>query len=166
MRLARVTFGRSFGNFKPTPEQEALINSALREPLKLSDKGEIDYWTTHVADLELIHDVAILCEGLDIAIKGEEIPLTSLEALTDTLTSKIERMLEKQRSPGTRFNERCQVVVPDIGLLAIRQVEVLDDRCTEDLDKWLEKGWRILAVCPQPDQRRPDYILGRTTREA
>lgn len=26
----------------------------------------------------------------------------------------------------------------------------------------LDAGWRILAVCPQPDQRRPDYILGRT----
>ena len=27
--------------------------------------------------------------------------------------------------------------------------------------KVISEGWRILAICPQPNQRRPDYIMGR-----
>ena len=49
-------------------------------------------------------------------------------------------------------------------LLRIKETRVFDDCCTESIDKKLTEGWRILAVCPQPDQRRPDYILGRMER--
>lgn len=64
--------------------------------------------------------------------------------------------------PGTVINQRCSVSVPGLGLLAIGEVMVRNDHCTEELQKDLENGWRILAICVQPDQRRPDYILGRT----
>lgn len=29
----------------------------------------------------------------------------------------------------------------------------------------LNNGWRIIAVCIQPDGRRPDYVLGRYNPE-
>lgn len=54
------------------------------------------------------------------------------------------------------------VSVANIGLFAVRRVEVLENACTYDLQSWLNRGWRLLAVCPPNDQRRPDYILGHT----
>lgn len=54
------------------------------------------------------------------------------------------------------------VQVPHVGLLAIDEVEVLEDCCTENLQGRLDTGWRILCVCPPNAARRPDYILGRT----
>lgn len=67
---------------------------------------------------------------------------------------------------GTRtttvVNERCSVAVAGLGLLTITEVEAHEDLCTHELQKRLDDGWRIVAVCVQPDQRRPDYILGRS----
>lgn len=60
------------------------------------------------------------------------------------------------------INQKCNVAVPGLGLLAINQVAVRENYCTEELQSELENGWHILAICVQPDQRRPDYILGRT----
>jgi hypothetical protein len=62
---------------------------------------------------------------------------------------------------ATVINQRVNVAVPGIGLLQIREVRIEDDLCTEVLQNRLDDGWRILAICPQPDQRRPDYVLGR-----
>jgi hypothetical protein len=38
---------------------------------------------------------------------------------------------------------------------------VQTDLCTDSLRGYLEDGWHILAICPQPKQRRPDYVLGK-----
>lgn len=54
------------------------------------------------------------------------------------------------------------VQVPHVGLLAIDEVEVCEDYCTDQLQRKLNEGWRILCVCPPNAARRPDYILGRT----
>lgn len=54
-----------------------------------------------------------------------------------------------------------QVHLPGNELLKMREVTHLDDACTLQLQEKINEGWRILAVCPQPNQRRPDYLLGR-----
>ena len=60
------------------------------------------------------------------------------------------------------MNQRCNVVVAGNGvLLDIREVCVKYDACTDSLQRDLDDGWRILAICVQPDQRRPDYVLGK-----
>lgn len=51
--------------------------------------------------------------------------------------------------------------VPDLTLLTYDEVTYVDDACTDAVQQLLDKGWRILAVCPPNAQRRPDYILGR-----
>lgn len=55
-----------------------------------------------------------------------------------------------------------QVQIPHVGLLAMNEVEVLENYCTEQLQTKLDQGWRILCVCPPNAARRPDYIVGRT----
>jgi hypothetical protein len=54
------------------------------------------------------------------------------------------------------------VQIPHIGLLSIDEVQVIEDACTDHLQRELNSGWRILCVCPPNAARRPDYILGRT----
>jgi hypothetical protein len=54
------------------------------------------------------------------------------------------------------------VHVPNIGLLHMNHVLLLGDCCTDELQRHLDDGWRILCVCPPNSQRRPDYIMGRS----
>jgi hypothetical protein len=55
------------------------------------------------------------------------------------------------------------VSVTGPNLLAVQTVTWLEDACTEDLQSALDKGWRIVAVCPPNDSRRPTYVIGHTT---
>jgi hypothetical protein len=71
----------------------------------------------------------------------------------------------KVKPEAVVINKKVNVAVPNLGLLTIEHVKVEEDCCTEQLQHELNHGWRIIAICPQPDQRRPDYILGRTTKE-
>ena len=73
--------------------------------------------------------------------------------------------LQEQAKRVPAFNERVQVVVPGLGLMLIDEVEIKEDFCTHELQRQLEAGWRILAICPQPNQRRPDYVLGRVNKK-
>lgn len=59
------------------------------------------------------------------------------------------------------FNNRCQQHQPNEALLSVEETMLLENGCTDELQRRLADGWRILAIQPQPDQRRPDYILGR-----
>lgn len=49
----------------------------------------------------------------------------------------------------------------DHGLIAFTRVECLYDACTDELQRHLDDGYRIIACIPQVAQRRPDYILGK-----
>lgn len=63
----------------------------------------------------------------------------------------------------TVINQKVNVAVPGFGLLAIKQAKVDYDLCTDKLNEYLRDGWQILAICPQPNQRRPDYVLDKPT---
>lgn len=61
---------------------------------------------------------------------------------------------------GQLFNEKCSQEQPGPALMDIAETLLLEDSCTDALQEHFAAGWRLLAICPQP-QRRPDYILGR-----
>ncbi|AWD90266.1 hypothetical protein [Dickeya phage Amaethon] len=64
--------------------------------------------------------------------------------------------------PSTNtYNNKCEVHMPGMALSTYNEVQLLEDVCTDILQQSLTAGWRIIAACPQPDARRPDYILGR-----
>lgn len=62
---------------------------------------------------------------------------------------------------NTVINQKVNVAVPGFGLMSITEVTNCNDMCTDALQEMMKEGWKILAICVQPDQRRPDYILGR-----
>tara|TARA_R110000824_G_C15233132_1_gene679124 strand:- start:38918 stop:39460 length:543 start_codon:yes stop_codon:yes gene_type:complete len=59
------------------------------------------------------------------------------------------------------MNNRVEVHMPGQALAMYNDTLLMEDSCTDALQNELANGWRIIAVCPQPDQRRPDYVLGR-----
>ena len=61
---------------------------------------------------------------------------------------------------GKLYNEKTSSEQPGPSLLNVDETRLMEDACTNALQENLDNGWRILAVCPQP-QRRPDYVLGR-----
>ena len=67
---------------------------------------------------------------------------------------------------GVVVNNKVNVAVPGLGLLMLNEVMVETDCCTERLNELMQRDrWRIVAVCPQPNQRRPDYVLGRVNKD-
>lgn len=80
---------------------------------------------------------------------------------------KIKGTIELNALTGARDDSitTVHIHVPNIGLLSIDEVCLMEDCCTNELQKELDAGWRILAVCPPNCQRRPDYIMGRVKPE-
>lgn len=79
-------------------------------------------------------------------IKGVAYPVHPSNVLRETLNGQ----------PPTIVN----VSVSNVGLFDVRTVHYEEDCCTDALQSYLDDGWRILAVCPPNDQRRPTYIIG------
>lgn len=104
--------------------------------------------------------------GLSFKISKEEVKgtigqmIVKLSDRMDSLEEDVHRRrnLTELESHGVAV----QIHVPDFTLMTITEVEVLDDCCTTELQRELDDGWRILAVCPPNAQRRPDYVLGRS----
>jgi hypothetical protein len=101
--------------------------------------------------------------NLEISIKGvpKSVDTGHLDMINEM--NKIAEKIEDAKNRFEKvveFNQRCEVHVPNLGLLNINKLAYATDYCTEELQRHLLQGWRILAICPQPDQRRPDYILG------
>jgi hypothetical protein len=78
----------------------------------------------------------------------------------NAIQNKMENAL-KSFNKSIEFNQKCDVHISNLGLLHINQIGYAVDKCTEQLQDILNNGWKIIACCIQPDQRRPDYILGK-----
>lgn len=154
----RVKFRFDYGT-KLEPEQLAHLAEAVERKIELSDDGEVKNWETYEADLERV--LGIIGTNNKIVLEGmaDPAPLREIVERLERLEAKI--TLSGRPDQDAYFNARVNVHVPNAALFAVDEVEVREDECTDELRRFLEDGWRILAICPQPDQRRPDYILGR-----
>lgn len=102
---------------------------------------------------------------LALGVKGwrvHQVESHTVVGILGQLLDKVESLTGRAPLTGPTYNEKCNVHVPGLGLLLIDEVRLAANCCTDDLQVFLEDGWRIVACCPQPDQRRPDYVLGRT----
>ena len=98
---------------------------------------------------------------IDLAVDGPELTRRDLTFRVRRFPGAQYRA-SKGTGSGAAAHTTIQVAISNIGLLAVDEVRVDEDCCTDMLGSLLRDGWRILAVCPQPDRRRPDYILGRS----
>jgi hypothetical protein len=95
-------------------------------------------------------------------IKNESPTVENLSFLLSQIEEKTVTAIDAfDRIQSTMFNQKCNVHVGG-GLIAqFNRLMLLEDACTDGVQNSLNNGWRIIAVCVQPNQRRPDYVLGR-----
>lgn len=120
---------------------------------------ELISWRTYVVDIEELNGVI---PNTPFTIKRLLKTKYDYLAILEKMKEAADKLEKITFEPQQDFNYKVNVHVPNLGLLMVNEVTWLEDCCAEVLQEYLDKGWRILAVCPQPDQRRPDYILGRT----
>lgn len=151
----RVRFRFSYSAQFHNGTREA-VERVIRKPLDLGEDGRIKGYPTFDADLRELLRV--------VPADSVQIEEVSTGGLAD-LIEAIERLESRIATAQPAMNERVQVVVPGFALMQVSEVLVRTDYCTDMLQEDLNEGWKILAICPQPDQRRPDYIIGRTKEE-
>ena len=96
------------------------------------------------------------------SIKSEVPAINNINAILDTVEEKssvLNSLVDKIRK--TTFNSKTNVHVGGGLITTYNDLLLKEDACIDDLRNELNNGWRIIAVCNQPDQRRPDFILGR-----
>ena len=141
--------------------EESKIEGNKKQLIYESNMVELDTSKEYFADLDLFitthPSIKIKMRGI---VKTIETNFSSLMEEIQYIYDKFENSL-KGFDKHIEFNEKVNVHIGNLGLLHINQVGYCEDKCTEDLQNLLNQGWRILSVCPQSDQRRPDYIVGR-----
>lgn len=172
-----TSFSDVLKNFKEdgmTEENQLLWSAFVKklsrfglQPESVPDQEKFYYYSSAIKDEE------------DLIVDGPK----ALEMLAAFPSSKIERVIETEVDPAKVFeqvaskaeaafvggqavyNTKCDVHMPGSMLATYNEVQLLEDSCTEVLQASLAAGWRLIAACPQPDQRRPDYIMGRFNPE-
>lgn len=165
-----------YGSYESYAEEYARALRVLdgSEPFELlpfiaEDDGN-GYHSRKIADLESDEIILTAEEYLDLLEKGIEMKLnqTIVKHVDPALLfGKVNEKSEKQFDlPSVNtYNNKCEVHMPGMALATYNDLMLLEDACTYQLQSALNSGWRIIAACPQPDQRRPDYILGRFNPE-
>lgn len=139
----------------PSKNYEALKTLLPELPEDPLAEG-VSPWSHHTADIDVILQYVNHIEIIR--------PIRQIGTY-DSMLAVAEKLLEKmrniERTNDQLFNRKVEVHVPGSSLLKIDEICLVEDGCTDNIQNHLKDGWRILAVCPQPDQRRPDYILGK-----
>lgn len=82
--------------------------------------------------------------------------------MIETHTKLMQKQFEQlAKFSEQTFNDKCNVSITNDFLTQVNQTMLLEDACTDYLQECLSLGWRIISVTPQPNQRRPDYVLGK-----
>jgi hypothetical protein len=108
-------------------------------------------------------DLCMLDERLVITSTSEHVDDKLMRAadIIAVVAEKLEKYGDRIEPDSSQYNEKVEVYTPGMGLMLFNRTMLLQDGCSDALQAELDNGWRIIAACPQPDQRRPDYILGR-----
>ena len=149
-------------------DQEALERNDHISSYSLYTKytGDIDY--VHVEKDNHLVNLLIFAQKckykfyIKESIKSEKPNIANIHLLLQELQDKTENFNAViDKITKNTFNTKTNVHVGGGLITTYNDLLLKEDICTDALQKELNNGWRIIAVCVQPDQRRPDYILGR-----
>jgi hypothetical protein len=128
---------------------------SLRKEMDWLPEDQKSFWRMPDDILATVEDIRLLTDAA-LSPEVKQVKNTYSPTKPDNGWSK---NLEKA-------SNSIHVHIPNIGLLMMEKVAVLEDCCTNELQRWLDAGWRILAICPPNGTRRPDYIIGATNKES
>lgn len=158
-----VSFSFAYNQHLPKAQRVELAKVVGRE-IELDDDGDPKTYSKYTGPVGEILQAINGTAKIEIEGITEPAPLVQIGEQLARLQVAPDGSVAPaaDAEPDTYVNNKIDVHVPGLGLLAIGDVLLEEDCCTDHLREQLAAGWRIVAVCPQPDQRRPDYILGRT----
>lgn len=118
---------------------------------------------------KIVVDVGAFLHEVGIPFKIErEIPIDFKAAdprlEIASFMRRIEELAKQFADVKGLMNDKLGVHLSGNQLLLYNEVSLMENACTNVLQKRLRDGWRIIAVCPQ-EARRPDYILGRYNQD-
>jgi hypothetical protein len=142
---------------KPTEEQWDALKTLFPD---YRERDLPTYWGNEsiTADIETVM-VVISGKGFKVEVEVFS-PHNMLTKLKDKYDHELEQTENYLKGHITHIH------VPNMALLTYNEITNLDDSCTDEIQRMLNDRWRIIAVCPPNAQRRPDYILGRYTKES
>ncbi len=177
---------KTFDTFKPydydkRTEDEQLKVQTDFEEYKLKPLKELSgYSHDFVCDLHLfMHDfpnvpfrvkgtreVTVDATNSDALNQHQKAVDLMLQAQETRLNSMMEMFVKMSENIANNFkvdtfNQKCDVHIGGGLLMTVNETLLMEDSCTDVLQRELNSGWRILAVNVQNDGRRPDYVLGR-----
>lgn len=160
--IIAITVSETYGKEWKEITQEQW--DALREvaPMVPSfDKRDSMSYTPVIVDDAALRGLAKL--NLNVKLAAVE---TNAHTMLVKMQDRIEELVEVVDKLPELYASAVivQMHVPDQTLLTYDEVTYLEDACTDNLQSFLNEGWRILAVCPPNAKRRPDYILGRRSK--
>lgn len=143
-----------------------LEHTAFKEfYMTMSAEKYIDFdFENHQHQLHSIHDRFEVDVDYDFSMSDVNEQFESSHALLLKMLDKQSETMSRigeNMTTGQHFNNKCEAPVPDAFLFKVNQTMLVADACSDYLQQQIKDGWRILTICPQPNQRRPDYILGR-----
>ena len=134
-----------------TPDQYAELRARYPE-MDLPEDVSKAYTWSYYKTLGTLDDVQWLS---DLGLK------TSVSRVRGMFSERLPEL----GVPETTGVQIVNVTIPNAGLFSVQHVRVLKDECTDRLQSYLDKGWRIVAVCPPNDTRRPTYVIGHMDKE-
>lgn len=133
-------------------------------PMATAEEKPKDFYLVGDGPCRLTYEEANSLVTLGFEVDLEPLPGAMVTKMQDDPSKKW--LYGEEATPADLTSGGAvQITIPDLALMFIDEVDHLDDCCTDELQKWLNEGWRILAVCPPNAQRRPDYIIGRRKRD-
>lgn len=166
-RLVNVNFNWGYSEDKEAVQRkkEQLIAKLRMLNVQVSEEAieEASYGIDWIITLDEYLDC--VSAGISCTLRQEVKTKAALPEAEDAL-KMLQRAAEKASKladllPDFEFNQKCEVHMPGAALSTYNETMLLEDSCTDRLQDALGAGWRIIAACPQPNQHRPDYILGR-----
>lgn len=172
MRVLQVTLEHIYEWDSDKALAEAKVAERIAERRAVLDRLHIR--NSHLEDNQL--------KALTIIVSGDQLIELLMakqkpEIINDTtfggdalagVVDRLEAVVAKTEAFGaalpdvqSNYNEKVEVYTPGAGLMLFNSTMLLEDSCSDDLQTALDQGWRIIAACPQPNARRPDYIMGR-----
>lgn len=78
-----------------------------------------------------------------------------------TLLAMAENFKKSDFTKAIQEETPIHIHIPSPELSFFNKVDWIEDACTNELQKMLDDGFRIIACIPRVGQRRPDYVLGK-----
>jgi len=162
--LYQVTLGSTYNS-------SANEDEFLKEQQKYKDLGfELTKYnpdSTYQYMVENASSIVVLNKDQLVAYTIAGISMTDIKEIVTSVdvAEYLPKLADKNMPVGVanhnEYNTLCEVHMPGQALSMYNDMKLLEDSCSDVLQEALNEGWRIVAACPQPNQRRPDYILGR-----